>query len=70
MIKACTQFNGTKHPESVESIEVEIFLIHLAMNRTVSMSTQAIALNAIVFYILNFHKSLWLIVINHEIPQY
>jgi len=48
-IRAFIRFNDNKHPEELSSIEVEKFLTHLAVNRSVSISTQSIALNALVF---------------------
>ena len=53
-IRAYIRFNDNKHPENLGSTEIERFLTHLAVNRTVSMSTQAIALNAIVFLYTKF----------------
>ena len=53
-IRAYIQFNNNKHPENLGSADVERFLTHLAVNRTVSMSTQAIALNAIAFLYTKF----------------
>lgn len=48
-IRAYIRFNDNKHPEDLGSKDVEKFLTHLAVNRTVSLSTQSIALNALVF---------------------
>ena len=53
-IKRYIRFNENKHPDSMGSEDVERFLTHLAVNRTVSMSTQSIALNAIVFLYSKF----------------
>ncbi|PWQ98887.1 integron integrase [Leucothrix arctica] len=56
-IKRFIQFNDNRHPESLGEIEVERFLTHLAVNRTVSRSTQSIALNAIAFLYTKFMES-------------
>lgn len=48
-IKAFINFNGQRHPDDLGALEVERFLTHLAVNRSVSKSTQSIALNALVF---------------------
>jgi len=48
-IKLFIQFNDNKHPKDMDAIQVEKFLTHLAVNRSVSTSTQSIALNALVF---------------------
>jgi integron integrase len=48
-IKAYIQFNDNQHPVKMGDKEVERYLTHLAVNRSVSMSTQSIALNALVF---------------------
>ncbi|MCK5665647.1 MAG: integron integrase [Thiotrichaceae bacterium] len=53
-IKAFINFSGQQHPNDIGVIEVERFLTHLAVNRTVSVSTQSIALNAIVFLYSKF----------------
>jgi len=53
-IKNYIQFNENKHPDAMGSVDVERFLTHLAVNRTVSISTQSIALNAIVFLYSKF----------------
>ena len=53
-IKAFIQFNQNKHPESLNESDVERFLTYLAVKRTVSISTQSIALNAIVFLYSKF----------------
>jgi site-specific recombinase XerD len=42
-------FHGKRHPQEMRPPEVRAFLTHLAVNRTVSASTQNQALNAIVF---------------------
>jgi len=56
-IKRYIQFNDNRHPDSMGSEDVERFLTHLAVNRTVSISTQSIALNAIVFLYSKFLQS-------------
>ncbi len=48
-IKAYINYNDQKHPKDMGALEVERFLTHLAVNRSVSISTQSIALNALVF---------------------
>lgn len=48
-IKAFINFNEQRHPEQMGANEIERFLTHLAVNRTVSSSTQAVALNALAF---------------------
>ena len=48
-IKAFINFNQKKHPDDLGGLEVEQFLTHLAVNRSVSISTQSLALNALVF---------------------
>lgn len=48
-IKYFIVFNGKKHPRDTSPAEVERFLTFLAAERTVSASTQAIALNSLVF---------------------
>ena len=44
------RFHAGKHPSHCAEAEVASFLEHLALNRKVSPSTQAQALNALVFY--------------------
>jgi len=48
-IKAFINFNEKQHPQKMGVFEVERFLTHLAVNHGVSVSTQSVALNAIVF---------------------
>ena len=48
-IRAFIRFHKNKHPEDLGSKEVEVFLTYLAVERSVSISTQSIALNALVF---------------------
>lgn len=48
-IRAYINFNQKQHPSELGSADVERFLTHLAVNRTVSASTQSVALNALVF---------------------
>lgn len=48
-IRRYINFSGQRHPKDLSVIDIERFLTHLAVNRNVSSSTQAIALNAIVF---------------------
>jgi len=42
-------FHGKRHPSTLGKAEVEAYLTHLAVNRSVSPSTQNQALNAILF---------------------
>ncbi len=56
-IKAFINFNAQKHPKDMGVVEVERFLTHLAVNRTVSVSTQSIALNSIVFLYNKFFET-------------
>ncbi|MCC5797032.1 MAG: integron integrase [Methylophaga sp.] len=48
-IKYFIVFNGKQHPSQLGDVEIERFLTHLAVDRQVAQSTQAIALNAIIF---------------------
>lgn len=48
-IRAYINFNGKKHPSELGSPEIKRFLTHLAVNRHVSASTQAIALNSLAY---------------------
>jgi hypothetical protein len=48
-VKRIILFHGKRHPQEMGPIEVRAFLTHLAVNRTVSASTQNQALNAIAF---------------------
>lgn len=48
-IKAFINFNEKKHPDDMGVVEVERFLTHLAVNRSVSISTQSLALNSLIF---------------------
>jgi len=42
-------FHNKRHPAEMGALEVEQFLTHLAVQRTVSVATQKIALNALAF---------------------
>jgi len=53
-IKRYIRFNDNKHPELLGGTDVERFLTDLAVTHTVSISTQSIALNAIVFLYTKF----------------
>lgn len=53
-IRAFIIFNGKQHPKQLGAVEIERFLTHLAINRSVSISTQSIALNALVFLYRQF----------------
>ena len=48
-IKAFIIFHGKSHPNSMGRDEIEMYLSYLAVNRKVSSSTQALALNALMF---------------------
>ncbi len=48
-IKSFIIFHGKAHPNSMGRDEIELFLTYLAVNRKVSSSTQALALNALMF---------------------
>lgn len=48
-IKYFIVFHKKKHPRELGAKEVKQFISHLAVNRTVSASTQAIALNALAY---------------------
>lgn len=48
-IKRYILFHGKAHPERLSEAHVEQFLTHLAVDRHVSASTQAIVLNALAF---------------------
>lgn len=54
-ITAYIRFCDMQHPGKLSEADVERFLTHLAVNRTVSASTQKVALNALVFL---YHKFL------------
>ncbi len=53
-IKAYINFHNKQHPQDMAEPEIEAFLTHLAVNKTVSISTQSIALNALVFLYRKF----------------
>lgn len=53
-IKAYINFHHKRHPRDMSQPEIEAFLTYLAVDRKVSMNTQAIALNAIVFLYKQF----------------
>ena len=48
-IRAYINFNGKKHPSELGSADIKRFLTHLAVNRNVSASTQALALNSLAY---------------------
>jgi len=48
-IRAYINFNQKQHPSQLGAADIERFLTHLAVNRTVSASTQSLALNALAF---------------------
>jgi len=47
--KAFINLNQKKHPDDMGALKVERLLTHLAVNRSVSIITQSLALNALVF---------------------
>jgi len=53
-IRYFIRFHGLRHPKELEPEAVEQFLTHLAVERTVAASTQALALNAIAFLYNSF----------------
>jgi integron integrase len=48
-IKAFIIFHGKAHPDTMGRDEIEAFLTYLAVNQKVASSTQALALNALMF---------------------
>lgn len=48
-IRYFIRFHGLRHPKELELEAVERFLTHLAVDRTVAASTQALALNSLAF---------------------
>ena len=42
-------YHGKHHPKDMGEVEVTQFLMHLAVDRDIAASTQAQALNALVF---------------------
>ncbi|EMR12764.1 integron integrase IntI4 [Methylophaga lonarensis MPL] len=48
-IKYFILFHHKQHPDKLGATEIEAFLSYLAVQRKVSVSTQSIALNALVF---------------------
>jgi integrase len=48
-IKSFIIFHGKAHPNSMGRDEIELFLTYFAVNRKVSSSTPALALNALMF---------------------
>lgn len=48
-IKQYIRFNNFEHPNILGDVEVEAFLTHIVINRKVAISTQTVALNALVF---------------------
>ncbi|TYC53244.1 integron integrase [Marinobacter sp. BW6] len=53
-IKRFIRFHGLQHPEVMGSAEVEAFLSHLVLRGSASVSTQRVALNALVFLYREF----------------
>ncbi len=48
-IKSFIIFHKKRHPKDMGATEIEAFLTHLAVNRSVATSTQSVALNSLVF---------------------
>lgn len=53
-IKAYIHFHNKRHPREMSALEIEQFLTYLSVNRKVSISTQSIALNSLVFLYRKF----------------
>jgi len=53
-IKRFIRFQGRKHPRSMGTAEVEAFLSHLVLQANVSVATQRVALNALIFLYREF----------------
>ncbi len=53
-IKRFIRFHGRKHPETMGTAEVEAFLSHLVLQANVSVATQRVALNALIFLYREF----------------
>jgi integron integrase len=53
-VKQFIVFHNRQHPESLGEVDIEQFLEHLAVTKTVSPATQATALNALVFFYKQF----------------
>jgi Phage integrase, N-terminal SAM-like domain len=48
-IKLFVMYHGKRHPSAMGNSEIESFLTHLSVDRTVSQATQCAALNALTF---------------------
>ncbi|MBN7771742.1 integron integrase [Marinobacter daepoensis] len=53
-IKRFIRFHGRKHPKSMGTPEVEAFLSHLVFQANVSVGTQRVALNSLIFLYREF----------------
>jgi integron integrase len=53
-VKRFIYFHGKQHPKDMGAMEIEAFLTHLAVQKQCSPSTQATALNALVFLYREF----------------
>ncbi|XKH01135.1 integron integrase [Marinobacter nauticus] len=53
-IKRFIRFHGRRHPETMGTVEVEAFLSHLVLQANVSVGTQRVALNALIFLYREF----------------
>jgi hypothetical protein len=52
-IKYYINFNHIKHTKELDGIAVKQFLTYLAVNRSIPIATQAVALNALIFLYKN-----------------
>lgn len=53
-IKRYIHFHGRRHPEQMGASEVEAFLSHLVLQANVSVATQRVALNSLIFLYREF----------------
>jgi len=53
-IKRFIYFHNKQHPKDMGANEIEAFLNHLSVNRACSISTQKIALNALIYVYKRF----------------
>ena len=56
-VKRFILFHNKAHPSTLGDTQIEAFLTHLAVNRTVSRATQSIAVNALNFLYTHYLKS-------------
>ena len=64
-VKRFIYFHNKKHPDNLGIVDVEAFLSHLAVNQFCSLSTQKIALNALVY----LWMSILLICLFHQLKR-